>query len=474
MEGDTEIIVGLDGAWADPVITDNPKVTIIHHSQSIGQRAITNECARLAKGKYLMKVDAHCSFDQGFDVKMIELMEDDMVMVPVMKNLQAFKWVCPDGHSRKQSPSGPCKECGKPTTMGVIWEPRRGVESTAYRFDKDMHFQYWNDFGKKQSGDLTETMSIQGSCFMCTKKMYFDLDLCSEEFHSWGQQGVEVACKAWLSGNRVVVNHTTWYAHLFRTQGGDFSFPYDNPQSKVDENREISKKLFMDNQWPKAVHKFQWLIDKFNPPGWGDVSKGIVFYTDNQLNLKIAHRVQRQLKSIPYPIVCASLKPMNFGDVNIHIPLERGYLAYFTQIVKALEASTADVVFMCEHDMLYHPSHFSFSPPSEDKFYYNRNFWRLRVEDGHCLHYEADQVSGLCAYRKLLLREYRSRLDEVQKKGYNRATGFEPGTHDGRSEYWHSEFPNVDIRHNKNLTKSRWSQGEFHNKDTCQGWVESE
>jgi hypothetical protein len=33
-----------------------------------------------------------------------------------------------------------------------------------------------------------------------------------------------------------------------------------------------------------------------------------------------------------------------------------------------------------------------------------------------------------------------------------------------------SEYPNIDIRHNKNLTPSRWSQDEFRDKKTCQGW----
>ena len=31
IEGNTEIIVVLDGAWAAPPIKDDPRVTIIHH-----------------------------------------------------------------------------------------------------------------------------------------------------------------------------------------------------------------------------------------------------------------------------------------------------------------------------------------------------------------------------------------------------------------------------------------------------------
>jgi glycosyltransferase involved in cell wall biosynthesis len=267
-EGNTEIIAILDGYWPAEPIADNSKLTLIHHTVSIGQRAATNEAVRLSRAKYIMKCDAHCSFDQGFDVKMVSLMQDDVTMVPVMRNLHAFDWVCKNGHRRYQSPSGNCTECGEPTSMDIVWIGKKNPQSTAYRFDKNMHFQYWAEFGKQQKGNLTESMSIQGSCFMCTRDKFVELDLSSEEFNSWGQQGVEVACKTWLSGGRVMINRTTWYAHMFRTQGGDFSFPYENPQSKVVENREKSRELFAENKWGKAVRDFDWLLDKFSPPEW--------------------------------------------------------------------------------------------------------------------------------------------------------------------------------------------------------------
>ena len=269
IRGDTEIIVACDGNWPDKPIEDNPRVHIIYHSESIGQRAITNDAAQFSQAKYIMKVDAHCAFDEGFDVKMMSDMQDDWTLIPVMRNLHAFDWVCPDGHRRYQGPSGACKECGQPTTMDIVWIAKPNPASRAYTFDRDLHFQYWNDYKKRQVGDLVETMSIQGSCFMVTRDKYFELDLCDERHGSWGQQGTEVACKTWLSGGRVMVTRKTWYAHMFRTQGGDFGFPYPNPGNEQEKARKYSQELWLNNKWDKAIHPLSWLIDKFAPvPGW--------------------------------------------------------------------------------------------------------------------------------------------------------------------------------------------------------------
>ena len=112
IEGDTEIITVMDGYWDEAPIHQHEKVTIVHLNESIGQRAATNLAAKLSHAKYLMKVDAHCAFDKGFDVKMMEAIKghDDWTMVPMMRNLNAFDWVCQDGHRRYQGPSGPCQE----------------------------------------------------------------------------------------------------------------------------------------------------------------------------------------------------------------------------------------------------------------------------------------------------------------------------------------------------------------------------
>lgn len=481
IEDDTCIIAVMDGYWAVPEIKDHPRVTLIHHTESIGQRAATNEAAKISKAKYLMKVDAHCSFDKGFDRKMLETFKetgDNVTMIPVMRNLHAFDWVCPDGHRRYQGNSGPCAECGKETKMEIVWVGKNNPQSTAYRFDKEMHFQYWQEYKAKQIGDLVETMSIQGSCFMLTREKYFELDICSEDFHSWGQQGVEVSLKTWLSGGRVIVNKRTWYAHMFRTKDGDFGFPYDNPGNKVMENRRLTRDLFVNNKWDKAIHPFSWLIKKFNPPEWG-VTKGILYYTDNQLNIKLAKKCREYIKKSGLPITSVSLKPLTDFGKNIHFKGESGVLTMFKQILTGLEAMTEDIVFFCEHDVLYHLSHFDFIPEKKDVFYYNENSWRIR-NDGFAIYFDHDSTSQLCAYRKLLIKEYKERVRKVEKEGFHH-NGYEPGTRsikrggfsDSKAKRWRSKYPNLDIRHSNNMTKNRWKQSEFKDKTTCQNWKES-
>ena len=504
IEGDTEIIAVLDGYETD--LPEDKRLRVIHNPESIGQRASTNQACRLSKAKYIMKVDAHCAFDKGFDVKMMKEMHDGWTMVPVMRNLHVFNWVCENGHIRYQSPSGPCKECGKPTKKDVVWIAKTNPQSTSYCFDQEPHFQYFRDFKKRSEakGDITETMSLQGSCWMVTRDKYWELNLSDDKvFGSWGSQGIEVACKTWLSGGRVMVNHKTWYAHMFRTQGGDFGFPYPQFGKQVNHAKKTARELFFDNKWEKQTRPLSWLLEKFWPvPGWSEDARakikawplqnqprrfsrgsdqvvGIVYYTDNCLDEKIMKACQKQLKKAVggKRIVSVSLKPMNFGD-NIALPLERGYLAMFKQILAGLEVLDTDIVFFCEHDVLYHPSHFDFMPPEKDVFYYNGNFWFLRITDGFALHYGVSPLSGLCAHREPLIKHFRERVAMVEKEGFSYRIGFEPMTHGRikwenwyRFEVYQSTSPNIDIKHGKNLTRARWKQDQFRRKPI--GWKEA-
>jgi len=624
---DTEVIVILDGAWANPPVIDHPDVTVIYHSQSIGQRAATNEGCRLSKAKYIMKLDAHCILDEGFDVKLMADCEYNWTVIPRMYNLHAFDWKCGKcGYSWYQGPTPKkCNKCDntKEFERIMVWKPRLHKRSDFMRFDSDLHFQYWGALRERPESkrDIADTMSFIGACWFMHRGRYWDLEGLDEKHGSWGQVGTEVSCKTWLSGGRLVVNKKTWFSHLFRTQGGDFGFPYPQSGNQVARARKYSQDMWLNNKWPKQKYPLSWLIRKFFPvPGWekipeepesyfrqievecincgkkyyvkpsrqdktkccsweclnkyksklysgrkmseewknkiGEANTGenhglwkgedvsyktlhqwvqrhkgtakkceecnstenvewankshqykrdlydwielckkchwkydhltysIVYYTDNALNMKIAHRCRQQILKAGLPIVSVSLKPLNFGK-NIVLKMKRSYEAYFKQILTALENSTADIIFFCEHDWLYSPDHFRFTPPKKDVYYYNDNWWRLRLSDGHAVTYNTHVVPTICAYRELLLNHYRKAVEVLSKNNWDKnmvyAIGFEPGTHnrkerieDNKAESWRSGYPNLDLRHENNLTRSKWKQSDFRNPRSCQGWKEND
>ena len=273
-KGDIEVIAVLDGYWPEPNIIDDPRVILVHHTEPIGQRAAINEAAGIATGKYILKTDGHSMFDEGFDVKLSADCEYDWTVLPRMYNLHAFDWVCENGHKFYQDKyrpeGGECKDCGKPVQREMVWKPRLHRRTDYMRFGNDLVVKYWKAYEKRPEaqGDITDVMNGVGACWFMHKDRFWELGGMDEKHGSWGQVGVEVALKAWLSGGRHVVNKKTWFAHMFRTTG-EFSFPYTIKGKDQDKAREYSKDLWMNNKWHLQKRPFDWVLNKFHPiPTW--------------------------------------------------------------------------------------------------------------------------------------------------------------------------------------------------------------
>jgi len=580
MRGDTEVIAIADEGWPDPPIVDDPRVHIVCHPTSIGQRAAVNEGVRISRAKYVMKADAHCSFEEGFDVKATAPYEDGRLdqrttSIVRMYNLHAFDLLCKGCGKRIYQGKKPdkCEGCGSSDVVqDMVWKPRMTKQTDFARFDSDLHFQYFGEYKSRPQaqGDFSDVMCCVGACWMLPKSFYEEIGGMDEAHGSWGQMGVELACKSWLSGGRQVVNKTTWFAHMFRTQPG-FGFPYPISGNQVDRARKHSRQLWMENTWPQQVRPLSWLIEKFAPvPGWtaeaiqsvsgrgkkqfmpsveppvsvtlddarpvgsdgpiaappadpvpppwgqgragaawrfpngggsqriqatkhirlserAPLTKGMLYYTHNDLDPLIMKAAQARLALCAKlhgitKVVSVSLRPIEFGD-NIVLPLQKGTLTMFQQQLRGLEALVdVDVVFFVEHDVLYHPDHFAFEPPRNDVFYYDEHVWKVDTTDVQKpLFYFAKQTAQLCASRELLLGHYQRRVAKVEKDGFSRHMGFEPGCHmppRGVDSFpamrWMSPTPQLDLRHTGNLTKSRWDQRGFRSPLSCLGWQVSE
>lgn len=258
---DTEVLVALDN-WEieKPVLPTNKRLKVIE--TRAGQRGATNILARFAKAPYLMKLDAHCSLSKGFDTAILEDVKEDRVLVPALHNLHAYDWLCENKHRHFQGKYEKCEQCGSTNLRKeTVWKIIPKPSMVSYYFDTDFHFQYSE---KQAEGMLVETMSIQGSCFIAPKSMYWELKLCDETFGSWGQQGIEVAVKTWLSGGQVMSTRKAFYGHQFRETEG---FPYLNPVEKILETRQFSKDFFFKSKFDGQIHPISWLIEKFGYEG---------------------------------------------------------------------------------------------------------------------------------------------------------------------------------------------------------------
>jgi hypothetical protein len=538
IRGATDIIIVCDGEPPFDEITHDPRVNVVMLPEAIGQRAATNLAAQLSTARYVMKLDAHCAVSEGFAVELVrtaEYLGPDLTQIPRQHNLHVFDWRCQACQHRIYQNREPqvCINCGKPGPFErvLVWNAKRRP-TDFWRFDNDLRFQYWR--GYSQAGaeaDISDAMTCLGACWFLERERFLSWGGLDEDHGSWGQMGVEIACKSWLSGGRMVTNKRCWFSHLFRTQGGDFGYPFPLSDAEIEAARTYSRNVWKANAWPQQVRPLSWLVQKFAPVrGWhvpenrdrpdleqpaeaakrrqalDDVhkagaaflagrrtpSKGCVYYSHGLGDSAIldACRTQLDRAAGDLPIVTVTLSPLAFGQ-NVVLDLPPGRVTMFRQILAGLEAIDTDLAFLVEHDVLYHPSHFDFDSPRRDVFYYDQHTWRVDATTGRALFILVNQVSGLCADRQLLIDHYRRRLDHIDRHGqtndaFDRKFGYEPGnTALNRKRFdappavaWMAAGASVDIKSASCLTKGRWKRDDWHQRDprlrSQIGWIEAD
>lgn len=199
-------------------------------------------------------------------------------------------------------------------------------------------------------------------------------------------------------------------------------------------------------------------------------SKGVIYYTNNDLGEPLFSMVQRLIKASGLPITSVSLKPINFGN-NIVFKGESGYVTMVKQIRTALENAREKYVFFTEHDVLYSQSHFDFTPPRDDIWYYNKSNYRWMFGEKIAVRYDRMlPLSALCVNREFALDHYKRREKAIEEAGNEafsshepslaRKWGYEPGLKkrkrggfsDDDFDTWESKYANIDIRHNKTFS----------------------
>ena len=208
--------------------------------------------------------------------------------------------------------------------------------------------------------------------------------------------------------------------------------------------------------------------------------KEIIYYTHNKFREPMFSICQKYIGDSGLPITSSSLRKIDFGNNEVMNRPRRGFVTMIMQIISCLERSKGKYVFFCEHDVLYHKSHFDFTPQEDDVYYYNINCWRWLVGSNVAIkHHGMVSLSGMCCNRELALRHYQAKMDKMIEKGWDkddtltprfgRKWGFEPGRKPMRNggfsnekhQLWESVYPLVDIRYRLNLSGEKTKKKDF-------------
>lgn len=199
-----------------------------------GLRFAVNRGVEASRGKYIIKVDEHCRFDEGFDTKLLRSVKDNWIVVPRRYDLDIEKWEVIIGRSidyERLAIDNPDK------IGGIKWRSRARQRKHIL---------------------IDETMVFQGS-FYCMSKKHWDWlgGLHEEGYGPFAQEAIELSLKTWLGGGKVMVNKKTWYAHKSR-QFKRIISPWG-----VSKGNKYSKDFWLNNRWDKRMYDIEWLMRSF-------------------------------------------------------------------------------------------------------------------------------------------------------------------------------------------------------------------
>jgi hypothetical protein len=255
--GDIEVLVFLDGYWPIPALdTSDKRLRIVHSGSAVGMRPAVNACAAIATGTYLMKLDAHCSLEPGFDVVLCEdYREDNWILVPRRYPLDPEKWAREERRDAKYPID--CHYLSEP--FGKHGDSTPGLHGTEWRERRD----------RLADQPLTDDMSSQGSCWFMGRRHWERIGpqdaACYGNF--W-HEIQEMGLKTWMSGGALMVTKRTSYAHLYK--GKRYGRGYSTRDMGHEAGTSFCSWFWMTDQpFAGRTRNMRWLIERFSPvPTW--------------------------------------------------------------------------------------------------------------------------------------------------------------------------------------------------------------
>jgi hypothetical protein len=186
-----EIIDVLDGYWPSFELIQDPRVRYVHLGKNRGMRGAINAGVQVSRGEFLMRVDEHQMFGQGYDRKLTRDCKPNWIMTARRYFLNPEKWEVMEEHGyvdyMKLKISG-----GKFTGVSRPGNDKLKIE---------------------------ESQAMQGSMWVMPRKWWDDVigELQTEGYGPLIQDSHEMVFKTWKAGGKLMVNKNTWHAHKHRS-----------------------------------------------------------------------------------------------------------------------------------------------------------------------------------------------------------------------------------------------------------------
>jgi glycosyltransferase involved in cell wall biosynthesis len=240
--GEIEIIAIVDGPTSYKLHEPHPQLKLVQFDSPMGMRHGINTGANLATGKYLMKLDSHCTMTENFDLILQKDCDEDWVVISRRGELSP-EWIIDD-----------------PTVADYFYMSSPWTSPSGY-----FRMSRWITRDRQRKDFLLdETLTFSGSNWFMTKDHFFNrIRMMDEErFGQWSGEPEEISCKTWLGGGKVMLNKEVTHNHLRKEKIGR---PYDIAWATALIGLREGTRYWSSNEWPHRIHDFDWLIDRFWP-----------------------------------------------------------------------------------------------------------------------------------------------------------------------------------------------------------------
>ena len=252
-QDEIEVLLFLDGYKPDYRLPRKKGLQVIRHEKPLGMRVCINEGVEMATGKYIMKMDAHCTIGEGWDAILKADCADNWIVVPRRYSFDAPTWTV--DYSKP-----PVDAMVYKYPFSSVYRPRltcRPHERRRLEHAADM---------------LVEDMGFQGSMWFMWREHFTERlgPMDWKSYGTFGEEPTEIGLKTQLGPweGAIMRNKNTWYAHWAKPSAHWRTAP-EIAGRVTDAEREgsylYSWDYWWNNRWPERTHDFYWLIEKFEP-----------------------------------------------------------------------------------------------------------------------------------------------------------------------------------------------------------------